>query len=186
MSSTLQPALHLALAMASCEFSTLAWTPLRTELTRQWSQHPHGSLNPLPNLSACTSVRPHRRDNTPASARGRGCTPAGLAPLKRIFPTVCPHSISIPTHTCSGVLGNMWVIALLPHGTHWGTVMAQQHSKKRTLCLDPVCGFPPTLARLLIHSLQQRNTGRQMEPLHRDEMTATCQVTTGFKNTLCV
>lgn len=38
----------------------------------------------------------------------------------------------------------MWAMALLPSGSHWGTGMAPQHSKRRALCLDPVCGFPPT------------------------------------------
>lgn len=38
----------------------------------------------------------------------------------------------------------MWAMALLPRRTHWVTGMAQQHSKRRALCLYPVCGFPPT------------------------------------------
>lgn len=37
----------------------------------------------------------------------------------------------------------MWALALLSRRTHWGTGMAPQHSKRRALCLDPVCGFPP-------------------------------------------
>lgn len=119
----------------------MVWANLRTELTRWRPHHPYCSLDPLAQPFACTSVRPHRQDITPASARGRG-NPSRAGPstedVSQFVLSHHPH-----THLQRG-LGDMWAMALLPHGTHWGTGMAQQHSKRRALCLDPVCGFPPT------------------------------------------
>lgn len=62
-------------------------------------------------------------------------------------------------------------MALLPHGTHWGTGMAQQHIKRRALCLDPVCGFPPTPSQASDPFPAAKEHWKKDGLLHRDRKT---------------
>lgn len=122
--------------------SPLGLTTLRTELTRQRPQFSHCSLDPLPNLSACTSVRASSLGHHPSLCQGqRLYPPAGLAPLKRTLPS----SSSLIFHTYTPAKGSLGTCGLwLCYPTvHTGHRHGPQHSKKRALCLDPVCGFPP-------------------------------------------